>query len=198
MPTSIPIQFKQGTKAQLTGGLTGLIVGEPLFCNDSFELFVGKTANTTDVFRQDYTKFEAIGAVASDDLISMYDVSADPATPRQKRITFSDFKTALNIPAGVSDEKVACASGATAGYLGTTGSDGVLRTGTGIKITAGASNAYITLDLYFANEAQGDILFRGASGWKRLAAGAAGGLLQTNGAGANPTWATVISGGSFA
>lgn len=40
------------------------------------------------------------------------------------------------------------------------------------------------------SQAHGDILYRGASSWIRLAAGTAGQVLQTNGAGAAPTWIT--------
>jgi hypothetical protein len=42
---------------------------------------------------------------------------------------------------------------------------------------------------------QGSIIYRGASGWVALAPGTAGKVLQTNGSGADPSWATV-SGGS--
>lgn len=42
--------------------------------------------------------------------------------------------------------------------------------------------------LYVDNEAQGDILYRDASLWARLGAGTAGQLLQSGGAGANPSW----------
>lgn len=38
---------------------------------------------------------------------------------------------------------------------------------------------------------QGDILYRGANGWTVLAPGAAGQALETGGASANPSWATV-------
>jgi hypothetical protein len=41
---------------------------------------------------------------------------------------------------------------------------------------------------------QGDVIVRGASAWQRLAAGTAGQVLQTNGAGANPTWVTPAGG----
>jgi len=41
-----------------------------------------------------------------------------------------------------------------------------------------------------SSQAHGDILYRGASGWERVAAGTAGQVLQTNGAGAAPTWIT--------
>lgn len=36
--------------------------------------------------------------------------------------------------------------------------------------------------------AQGDILYRGASSWTRLPAGTAGQILQSGGAGSNPSW----------
>lgn len=43
--------------------------------------------------------------------------------------------------------------------------------------------------------AQGDILYRGASGWARLGAGTSGHFLKTQGAGANPTWDAAGGGG---
>jgi hypothetical protein len=46
---------------------------------------------------------------------------------------------------------------------------------------------------FIGSAAQGDILYRGASGWARLGAGTAGNVLCTNGAGANPAWQTVGS-----
>ena len=42
---------------------------------------------------------------------------------------------------------------------------------------------------FIGSAAQGDILYRGAAGWERLAAGPAGKSLVTNGAGADPSWA---------
>lgn len=66
--------------------------------------------------------------------------------------------------------------------------------------TAGAGSAEeLTLsDVldFVGSAAQGDILYRGASSWTRLAAGTNGQYLQTQGAGANPQWATVVAGGS--
>lgn len=41
------------------------------------------------------------------------------------------------------------------------------------------------------SQAQGDLLYRGASAWVRLAAGTNGQLLRTNGAAANPSWQSV-------
>jgi hypothetical protein len=60
--------------------------------------------------------------------------------------------------------------------------------------TAGAGDAEeCTLsDLldFIGSAAQGDILYRGASGWARLGAGTTGQVLQTQGAAANPQWAS--------
>lgn len=44
--------------------------------------------------------------------------------------------------------------------------------------------------------AQGDILYRGASGWAALAPGTAGNVLSTGGASANPAWVAQSGGGS--
>lgn len=48
---------------------------------------------------------------------------------------------------------------------------------------------------FIGSAAQGDILYRGASGWARLAAGTSGHVLKTQGAGANPQWAAESGGG---
>jgi Protein of unknown function (DUF2793) len=45
------------------------------------------------------------------------------------------------------------------------------------------------------SSAQGDVLYRDASGWVRLAAGVSGQVLKTQGAGANPVWGAATSGG---
>lgn len=192
---AITLKLRQGLKNALP--TTGMAVGEPLFCTDTEELYIASGATTKIPVKTDIAAFDAIGTIADDDLLQMSDTSVAAGSPRIKKVTFADFKTALNIPAGSSDEKVATASGATSGYLGTNGSDGILRAGTGVKMTAGGSNAYVTMALYFASEAQGDIIYRGASDWSRLAAGTLGGLLQTGGAGQNPSWITTVDGGTF-
>lgn len=193
---SVTIKVRQGLKAALP--TTGMTAGEPLFCTDSEELYVATGATTKVPVKTDLEPLDAIGTVASDDLLLMSDTSVSAGSPRQKKITFDNFKTALNIPSASTDEKVATASGATAGYLGTDGTDGILRADSaGLKMVAGASNAYVTLGLSFASEAQGDIIYRGASAYARLAAGTAGGFLQTGGAGQNPTWVTTVDGGTF-
>lgn len=50
------------------------------------------------------------------------------------------------------------------------------------------------LDL-IGSAAQGDILYRGSSGWARLAAGTNGHFLKTLGAGSDPAWASAAGGG---
>lgn len=47
---------------------------------------------------------------------------------------------------------------------------------------------------FIGSAAQGDILYRGASGWARLAAGTSGHYLRTQGGAANPMWAAVAGG----
>lgn len=54
------------------------------------------------------------------------------------------------------------------------------------------------LDWVSASVAQGDILYRGASSWARLAAGTSGQFLKTLGTGANPAWANVTFSGVVA
>jgi len=46
---------------------------------------------------------------------------------------------------------------------------------------------------WIGSAAQGDVLYRGAASWARLPAGTSGQFLKTNGAGANPEWATVAA-----
>lgn len=41
---------------------------------------------------------------------------------------------------------------------------------------------------------QGDVIYRGASSWQFLGAGTSGYFLRTNGAGANPSWASASGG----
>ncbi len=66
--------------------------------------------------------------------------------------------------------------------------------------TAGAGDAEeLTLSEvleFVGGAAQGDLLYRGSSSWTRLGAGSNGQYLQTQGAGANPQWATVAASGA--
>lgn len=51
---------------------------------------------------------------------------------------------------------------------------------------------------FLGSAAQGDILFRGSAGWQYLAPGTSGNVLQTNGAGADPSWVPGGGGGGGA
>lgn len=78
------------------------------------------------------------------DLLIIHDASG--TGQKEKKITVDDFKTALNIPAGSSDEKVAVVSGGTSGYIyGTDGTDGIIRHDGSITITKDASNGFVTI-----------------------------------------------------
>jgi hypothetical protein len=50
---------------------------------------------------------------------------------------------------------------------------------------------------FVGSAAQGDILYRGASTWTRLGAGTSGQYLKTQGAGANPVWASVTASSAY-
>lgn len=71
------------------------------------------------------------------------------------------------------------------GGLGFTGSGG-------IEI---ADNGVTGAKIAFGSDAQGDVAFYNGTDWARLAAGASGLFLKTQGAGANPIWDTPIGGG---
>ena len=78
------------------------------------------------------------------DLLLIHDASATGV--KEKKITFDNFKTALNIPTGASDEKVAVVSGGTSGYVwGTDGTDGVIRLNTSLSWTKDSGNGYVTI-----------------------------------------------------
>lgn len=49
----------------------------------------------------------------------------------------------------------------------------------------------LTVDVALSGVAQGDLLIRGADKWQNLPAGTSGYFLKSNGAGANPSWASV-------
>lgn len=49
----------------------------------------------------------------------------------------------------------------------------------------------LPVDVSLSGVARGDLLFRGASKWNNLAAGTSGYYLRSNGAGADPSWASV-------
>ena len=138
------IQLKRGLKANLP--TSGMLAGEPHYTTDRGTLHVATDATTklpVVPAIDDLTTLASINGAT--DMILIHD--ADGTGQKEKKILFNDFKAALNIPAGDTDEKVAVVSGGTAGYIwGTDGTNGIIRMSTGVKWTKDAGNAFVTID----------------------------------------------------
>lgn len=140
------IQLKRGLKANLP--TSGMLAGEAMVTTDRGTLHVA-TDPTTKLpivpAIDDLATMPAVDGAA--DLIIMHDAS-EAAGQKEKKITFNNLKSALNIPAASTDEKVAVVSGGTSGYIwGTDGTNGILRMSTSLKWTKDAGNAFVTLDV---------------------------------------------------
>lgn len=137
------IQIKRGLKASLP--TTGMLAGEPMVTTDRGTMHVATDATTklpVVPAIDDLTTLASINGAA--DLLIIHD--ADGTGQKEKKITFDAFKTALNIPAGSSDEQVAVVAGGTAGYVwGTDGTNGVVRMNASMAWTKDAGNAFVTL-----------------------------------------------------
>ena len=137
------IQLKRGLKTNLP--TTGMLAGEPMVTTDRGTLHIATDATTklpVVPAIDDLATLASIDGAA--DLILVHD--ADGTGQKEKKITFDAFKTALNIPSGSTDEKVAVVAGGTAGYLwGTDGTDGLIRMNTSMSWTKDAGNAFVTL-----------------------------------------------------
>ena len=137
------IQLKRGLKAALP--TSGMLAGEPLVTTDRGTLHVATDATTKLPIVPAVDDLATLAAIdGAADLVMVHD--ADGTGQKEKKITFNAFKTALNIPAASSDEKVAVVSGGTSGYIwGTDGTDGVFRMNSSLTWTKGAGNAFVTL-----------------------------------------------------
>lgn len=138
------LQLKRGLKANLP--TTGMLAGEPLVTTDRGTLHVATDATTKLPVVPAVDDLATLASVdGASDLILMHDAS-EASAQKEKKITFNAFKTALNIPASSTDEKVAVVSGGTAGYIwGTDGTDGVIRLNSSLSWTKDAGNAYVTI-----------------------------------------------------
>ena len=138
------IQLKRGLKANLP--TSGMLAGEPLVTTDRGTLHIATDATTrlpVVPAVDDLATIPSIDGAA--DLILIHDAS-ELSGQKEKKVTFDAFKTALNIPAGSTDEKVAVVAGGTSGYLwGTDGTDGVLRMNASMSWSKDASNGFVTL-----------------------------------------------------
>lgn len=138
------IQLKRGLKANLP--TTGMLAGEPLVTTDRGTLHIATDPTTKLPVVPAIDDLVTLAAVdGATDLLIMHDGS-ETVGQKEKKITFNAFKTALNIPAESTDEKVAVVAGGTSGYLwGTDGTDGVIRMNTSMSWTKDVSNGFVTL-----------------------------------------------------
>jgi hypothetical protein len=137
------IQLKRGLKAALP--TSSMLAGEPMVTTDRGTLHIATDATTKLPIVpaiDDLTTLASINGAA--DLLLVHD--ADGTGQKEKKITFDAFKTALNIPAASTDEKVAVVSGGTSGYIwGTDGTDGVIRLNSSLSWTKDAGNGFVTI-----------------------------------------------------
>ena len=137
------IQLKRGLKANLP--TSGMLAGEVMVTIDRGTAHVATDATTklpVVPAIDDLTTLASVNGAA--DLILIHD--ADGVGQKEKKITFDAFKTALNIPAASTDEKVSVVSGGTSGYIwGTDGTNGVIRMNSSMSWTKDAGNAFVTL-----------------------------------------------------
>ena len=137
------IQLRRGLKANLP--TSGMLAGEAHVTTDRGTLHVATDATTKIPVVpaiDDLTTLASVDGTA--DLLIIHDASA--TGQKEKKITFDSFKTALNIPAASTDEKVAVVSGGTSGYVwGTDGTDGVLRMNSSMSWSKDAGNGFVTL-----------------------------------------------------
>lgn len=138
------IQLKRGLKANLP--TSGMLAGEVMVTTDRGTAHVATDATTKLPVVPAIDDLSALASISgADDLLIIHDAS-EASGQKEKKITFDAFKTALNIPAGSTDEKVAVVSGGTAGYIwGTDGTDGVIRMNSSMSWTKDAGNAFVTL-----------------------------------------------------
>jgi hypothetical protein len=138
------LQLRRGLKTNLP--TTGMLAGEAHFTTDRGTLHVATDATTKLPIVPAIDDLVTLVSVdGSADLILIHDAS-QATGQKEKKITFDAFKTALNIPAGSSDEQVAVVAGGTAGYIwGTNGTNGVIRLNNSLSWTKDAGNAYVTL-----------------------------------------------------
>lgn len=138
------LQLKRGIKANLP--TSGMLAGEPMVTTDRGTLHVATDATAKLPVVPAIDDLTTLAAVdGATDLLIIHDAS-EAAGQKEKKLTFNAFKTALNIPEGTADEKVAVVAGGTSGYLwGTDGTDGVLRMNASMAMTKDAGNGFVTL-----------------------------------------------------
>lgn len=137
------IQLKRGLKANLP--TSGMLAGEVMVTTDRGTAHVATDPTTKLPIVPAIDDLSTLASVnGAADLILIHD--ADGVGQKEKKITFDAFKTALNIPAASTDEKVSVVSGGTSGYIwGTDGTNGVIRMNSSMSWTKDAGNDFVTL-----------------------------------------------------
>jgi hypothetical protein len=137
------LQLKRGLKSNLP--TSAMLAGEAHFTTDRGTLHVatgGSTALAIVPAIDDLVNLASIDGAA--DLLIVHDASATGV--KEKKVTFNDFKAALAIPAGSTDEKCSVVSGGTAGYIwGTDGTNGIIRMNSSMSWSKDSGNAFVTL-----------------------------------------------------
>ena len=138
------LQLRRGLKTNLP--TTGMLAGEAHFTTDRGTLHVATDPTTKLPVVPAIDDLATLASVdGAADLLIIHDAS-QATGQKEKKITFDAFKTALNIPAGSSDEQVAVVAGGTAGYIwGTNGTNGVIRLNNSLSWTKDAGNAFVTI-----------------------------------------------------
>ena len=138
------LQLRRGLKTNLP--TTGMLAGEAHFTTDRGTLHVATDPTTKLPVVPAIDDLATLASVdGTADLLIIHDAS-QAIGQKEKKITFDAFKTALNIPAGSSDEKVAVVAGGTAGYIwGTDGTNGIIRLNNSLSWTKDAGNAFVTI-----------------------------------------------------
>ena len=138
------LQLRRGLKTNLP--TSGMLPGEAHFTTDRGTLHVATDPTTKLPVVPAIDDLATLASVdGAADLLIIHDAS-QASGQKEKKITFDAFKTALNIPAGSSDEQVAVVAGGTAGYIwGTNGTNGVIRLNNSLSWTKDAGNAFVTI-----------------------------------------------------
>jgi len=142
------IKLKRGLKASLP--TEGMTAGEPLVTTDRGTMYLSTDATTKLPVVPPIEDLGTLSVVdGAADLLIVHDAD-EAAGQKEKKITFGNFKAALNIPAASTDEMVALKSGGTSGYLfGENGTDGLLVMGEGLSwaLNAEQNKAELSVDV---------------------------------------------------
>lgn len=138
------IQVKRGLRVNLPS--SGMLAGEPMFTTDRGTLHVAVDSVTSLPVVPPIDELVTLASVDGvADLVLIHDAS-EASGQKEKKMTFAEFKAALNIPAGASDEMVAVVAGGTSGFIwGTDGTDGVIRLNNSLSWAKDAGNGFVTI-----------------------------------------------------